>query len=444
MKKIAFFLWIVWVNTTICFAQQTPKIYGKVTDSATSQPIEFANVVLMSEDSAFITGAVTDSLGIYELCSKNINKDTNYIIQITHLGHDKKMVNFKVDGSETITDIQLISNHVSLPDVMITGIRTKVKNRINFNYTFTDQMKDKVNLTSKLLENIPTVFVDCNSTVHIKGSSNILILKNGIELTDNSLVDQIQPGTVKNVEIMYNIPSKYANRNYTAIMNIITRKEKGFNLMADNKTSVDGSMNDTKVNIGFETEKSSLYLFYKQYYRGLTQDTENNLLDKSGVSLADDKYAVTPRKECDNEFFYGYSFQPNKHLQLGIDGYLSLYRERFTEKYNRPSKDMYAVKKEKINTRNYKAYADYKDEKNHLAAEITFHKKPIEDRDTYYIDNNLVLQNEDKELYGAKVDYNRQFDETAILYSGIRYSHQNNKGFFNNRFSGQTEKYHYP
>ena len=208
MKKIIFLLVGIIVNTNISLAQQElHKICGKVSDATTNLPVEFANVVLMKQDSSFVTGAVSDSLGLYEIKSEGIVYGKDYLLQITHLGHEKKIINLNTAKSEYRFNIQLVSNNISLPDVTITGIRTKVKNRINFNYTFTDQMKDKVRLTSRLLENIPTVFVDFNGTVHIKGSSNILILRNGIELTDNSLVDHIQPGTVKNVEIMYNIPS---------------------------------------------------------------------------------------------------------------------------------------------------------------------------------------------------------------------------------------------
>lgn len=443
MNKIALILFGILATANVCYAQEMRKIYGQVTDSTTNQPIEFANVVLLKTDSTFITGVVTDSLGTYELNHKSINKDGGYILQVTHIGYEKKMVTLYHNKAEEAINLLLVSNNISLPNIMISGIRTKVKNRINFNYTFTEQMKERVRLTSKLLENIPTVFVDYNSTVHIKGSSNILILKNGVELTDNSLIDQIQPGSIKNVEIMYNIPSQYANRNYTAIMNIITRKEQGYALMLDNKTAVDGSMNDIKANIGFETEKSSIYLFYKQYYRNLTQDTENKVLDNTGVLLANDRFTIFPRKEYDNEFFYGYSFQPNKKLQVGIDGYLSLYGERFKEKYNRPSQDIYAITKEDINTQNYKGFAVYRDGKNHLTAETSFNKKSIDDYDTYFVDDNHVEQNENQELYGIKVDYNRKFDDNAILYSGVKYSHKDNNGLFNNRFSDLLENYHY-
>ncbi len=442
MKQIALVLFVFFASSSICLAQKQGRITGIVTDSVTNEPIEFANVVLMSEDSTFITGVVTDSLGIYELNSQRINEGADYIIQVTHVCYDKKMVRSYQRGTEGVINLQLTSNNNSLPNIMVTGIRTKVRNRINFNYTFTDQMKEKVRLTSRLLENIPTVFVDCNSTVHIKGSSNILILKNGIELTDNSLVDQIAPESIMNVEIMYNVPSKYANQNYTAVMNITTKKEQGYSLMIDNKTSVDATMNDTKINLGLETEKSSIYLFYKQYYRSLKQYTENKIFDREESLLSNDKYVVSPRKECDNEFFYGYSFQANKRLQVGIDGYLSLYRERFLDRYDLPSQDIYAMKKEKVNTQNYKGYADYKDERNHFIAEISFNRKTIKDNDAYYTDKNLVLQNEDQGIYGIKADYNRKIGESAVLYSGIKFSHKSNEGVYNNRFSDLSENYH--
>ena len=145
---------------------------------------------------------------------------------------------------------------MALDDVLVTAIRTKVKNRLNFKYTFTEQMRNKVKLTSRLLENVPTVFVDCNSNVHIKGSSNILILKNGIELTDNALVDQIRPESVKNVEILFHIPSKYANLNYTDIVNIVTEREQGYSLLVASETSVDATMIDAKVKLGSAAGKA--------------------------------------------------------------------------------------------------------------------------------------------------------------------------------------------
>ena len=440
MKKSILILIGLLINLSFCIAQNQNKVSGHITDSLTKKPIEFVNVVLLNADSTFVCGAVTDSLGYYELSAKNLVEGKTYIIQVTHVYYDRKLVSF-YHGEQTDVSIELTANTTLLDEVVVNGIKTKVRNRLNFTYSFTDQMKENVRLTSRLLENIPTVFVDCNSTVHIKGSSNILILKNGIELTDNSLVDQIQPASVKRVEIMYNIPSQYANLNYTAIMNIITEREQGYSLMVDNKTAVDASMNDTKVNIGYVTEKNSFYLFYKQYYRNLEMKTEDRIFDKGGMLSSEDLYTTSPRKECDNEFFYGYTYQPSSRFQIGVDGYLSLYRERFQNTYENQNTS-FSVLKEAFNTQHYKGYANYKDEKNHLKFEVSFNKKAIDDNDTYFTGNSLIRQNENQEIYGTKLDYNREFDETTTLYSGVKYSHNKTKGLFNNSYTDIAERYH--
>lgn len=439
MKKTIFILVGLLFNLGLCNAQDHGKVSGQVTDAATKEPIEFVNVVMLNADSAFVCGTVTDSLGYYELSAKDMEKDKDYIIQATHVCYDKKTVSYR--GEQTEVSITLIPNTTSLDDVVVAGIKTKVRNRLNFNYSFTDQMKENVKMTSRLLENIPTVFVDFNGTIHIKGSSNILILKNGIELTDNSLVDHIQPGSVKNVEIMYNIPSQYANQNYTAIMNIITEREQGYSVKLDNKTAMDATMNDTKVNLGYGNNKSSFYLFYKQYYRNLEMKSEDKIFDKEETSLPEDLYTTSPRKECDNEFFYGYSYQPSDNFQIGVDGYLSLYRERFLNTYEH-QESPFSVLKETFNTQNYKAYADYKDKKNHLKLEASFNRKKIIDNDAYLTDETIIRQHEDQDIYSLKLDYDLKINESAVLYGGARYSHDKTKALFNDSDSDVSEKYH--
>lgn len=438
MKKTILVLLGILISQGYCMAQVQEKIFGHVTDSATSEPVEFANVMLLRADSTFVCGAVTDSLGYYEFLSRNSEQGENYFIQATHTCYEKELISFLPEQKPEV-DLSLKRNNMALDDVLVTAIRTKVKNRLNFKYTFTEQMRNKVKLTSRLLENVPTVFVDCNSNVHIKGSSNILILKNGIELTDNALVDQIRPESVKNVEILFHIPSKYANLNYTAIMNIVTEKEQGYSLMVDSKTSVDATMNDTKVNLGYAAGKSSIYFFYKQYYRNLRQKNQNRIMSDEGVLLSKDLYTTSPRKECDNEFFYGYSYQPNSKFQLGIDGYYSFYRERFQNEFG--GRTLYSVQKEKFNTQNYKGYVDYNDGKRHLKLELSLNKKKINDNDDYHIDDLLVHQYENQDIYNVKLDYTHKFGESATLYGGVKYSHSRDRVSYNNSLSDLGEKY---
>lgn len=441
MRKNVFLLFLL-LSLNVSFGQEKLAICGHITDTTTNEPVEFVNVALLNSDSIFVAGVVTDSLGKFILNGKDISLGKEYILQATHICYDKQLVRFYFDQTEKTLRMEMSPNNAMISEVNVDGIRTKVRNRLNFEYIVTDKMKENTMRTSKLLENIPTVFVDYNRTIYIKGSSNILILKNGIELTDNALVDQILPETVQKIDIMYNIPSEYANQNYSAIMNIITKRERGFSVLLDNNISFDGEMYDSKVNIGLETEKHSLYLFYKLYYRNLNAVSQNLTKSTTGSVLSDNSYVTKPRKECDNEFFYGYSFHSNENLQLGVDGYLSLYRENNVIKYNNIDAIPFARFKEKYNTQNYMGYVNYTDDLNKIKLNIVYNNIDIKDGDTYNGDANAISQSEYTHTYKAKVSYERKINSASLLYAGLKYSHDNNKGFYFNDLSGISENYH--
>ncbi len=409
---------------------------------STNEPIEFVNVALLNSDSSFVAGVVTDSLGSFRISNRAVSVGKVYIIQATHISYNKEQLRFLLEQPEKTLDIKLSTNSTMLSEVNVTGIRTKVRNRLNFEYTVTDKMKEHAMRTSKLLENVPTVFVDYNHTIHIKGSSNILILKNGIELTDNSLVDQIPPETVEKIEIKYNIPSEYANQNYSAIMNIITKRNRGFAVLLDDNLTFDGEMYDSKENLGLETEKHSLYFFHKLYYRNLKSMSQDLTKSTDGSVQSNNSYVTEPGKECDNEFFYGYSFHSSKKLQIGVDGYLSLYRENKVTKYDDIDAMPYARYKEKFNNQNYKGYINYTNDKDQIKFDITYNNTHVDDRDTYHEDVNTVNQSEYAYTYGAKINYERKISPAAVLYAGLRYSHVKNKGTYFNSFSNINENYH--
>lgn len=70
MKKSILILVGLLVNLSFGLAQSQNKVFGHVTDSLTQEPVEFVNVVLLNADSAFVCGAVTDSLGYLSLVQR--------------------------------------------------------------------------------------------------------------------------------------------------------------------------------------------------------------------------------------------------------------------------------------------------------------------------------------------------------------------------------------
>ena len=83
MKKSILILIGFLINLSFCIAQNQDKVSGHIIDSLTKKPIEFVNVVLLNADSTFVCGAVTDSLGYYELSAKNLVEGKTYIIEPT-------------------------------------------------------------------------------------------------------------------------------------------------------------------------------------------------------------------------------------------------------------------------------------------------------------------------------------------------------------------------
>ncbi len=433
MKGIIIITLFLNFSISFCYGQNTNSIHGNIIDRTTNIPIEYANVTYLKNDSSFLKGTVTDSTGYFFFEIEPNQMDRDYILQITHINYDKKLERVHINGNSKVT-IPLEPKYNSLSEVEIIGIQTKTKNRLNLEYTISDKLREESMRASQLLENIPTVFVDYNQNVFIKGSSRILILRNGIELPSNSIIDQIPPSTIKKVEILHTIPSKYANKNYTAIMNIITKRESNISLLLDNNSSFDGKMYDAKVNLSIDTQRHSFYTFYKLYYRNFLEknSVRNNYTSREAVQSDTTLFFRTkPRKESDNEFFYGYSFQPNDKLTLGVDGYLSFYREKFHSVYDNEKRTKYANFKESFNTQNYKGYVNYRDSLNRIQGIVSFNHIKVNDDFVYFNDNEKEEKQEEKrKTFSAQLDYRRIIKDNISVTAGAEYSYVKNQEYY--------------
>lgn len=192
MKLNVYILLFLLLCTGFCNAQNMISVSGNLHDRKTNEPVDYANVACLKTDSTFLKGSVSDSLGYFKLDMEGAPKQEYYILQITHLNYEKKFVNIRLSDNSAHT-IKLEPNSNSLSEVLVLDTQTKVKNKLNVEYKVSDRLREKSLRASQLLENIPTVFVDYNQNVYIKGSSRILILRNGKELYLALLVSKYVP-----------------------------------------------------------------------------------------------------------------------------------------------------------------------------------------------------------------------------------------------------------
>ena len=248
LKKYFVFLFLILMPLMV-HAQPSVSISGRILDAHTHRPIEFVNVALLGPDSTFLSGVVSDSLGNFSLSTGNYKSGEKYILKITHLCYIKQTM---TTGLADNICVNLLPNGYTLSQVNVRAIRTKVRNRQNLEYLVTDEMRKKCDLTSEILERIPSVFVDVNSNVYVKGSSNVLILKDGVKISHQSLLDLIPSGSVQKVIVSYHVPSRYANENYTAVINLITKRIDGMAIQFKPKVSFDKSWYDSKLHLNLE------------------------------------------------------------------------------------------------------------------------------------------------------------------------------------------------
>jgi len=229
MKKILYLTFFLITNYFIC-AQTNFKnsISGKVFDQSEKVPLEYSNVILFKQsDSSQINGTVTDKKGIFKISSI---PPGNYYIKISFMGYEQKIINNLNITASTNLDLAttyLKAETFSTEDVVVSSDRAPVsyqidKKVINVGGQLTSLSGNAVDV----LENVPSVTVDIEGNVSLRGSSNFTVLIDGKPsiLDGSEALQQIPASSIENIEIITNPSAKYDPEGTAGIINIITKK----------------------------------------------------------------------------------------------------------------------------------------------------------------------------------------------------------------------------
>jgi outer membrane receptor protein involved in Fe transport len=203
-------------------------IYGKVFDSATKHTIEYANIVVFSlKDSSMVTGGVTNSEGFFNL---SIDRPGEFRVEVRFIGYDTEVIqtsirppNFNVDLGE----IQIHPTAVLLENVVVEGNRAPVTYEIDKKVISPDQMQTVISgNAADVLANVPSVQVDVEGNVSLRGSQNFTVLIDGRPslMDPQDALQQISAASIDKIEIITNPTAKYDAQGTAGIINIILKK----------------------------------------------------------------------------------------------------------------------------------------------------------------------------------------------------------------------------
>ncbi|MFT6867872.1 MAG: hypothetical protein ACJA08_002717, partial [Cyclobacteriaceae bacterium] len=197
------------------FAQNKSMITGLVLEQESGMPLEYATIsVLKSVDAALVTGGITDSRGGFAI----VVAPGQYKVTIQFVTYESLTIpNVKVEqGKSTpLGNIQLKTDTEELGEVIVEGERTQME--LNLDKKVYNVGKDLSNLggsASDILSNLPSVTVDIEGNVELRGSSNVRVLIDGkpsglVGLSSTDALRQLQGNLIESVEIMTNPSARY-------------------------------------------------------------------------------------------------------------------------------------------------------------------------------------------------------------------------------------------
>ncbi len=205
------------------------EITGKVIDNDTKQPLEYATVVLTSIKNKKISGGLTDKNGNF-----NIEVITGmYNVSIEFISFKTYKINSTTIASNTnLGTISLVADSESLDEVEIIAEKTTVEIRLDKKiYNVGKDLTVRGGTVSDVLDNVPSVSVDVEGNVALRGNDNVRILINGkpsglVGLNSTDALRQLPADAIEKVEVITSPSARYDAEGTAGILNIILRRSK--------------------------------------------------------------------------------------------------------------------------------------------------------------------------------------------------------------------------
>lgn len=222
--------------TTAGFSSSPESIIaGTIKDGATGQPLEFAQAALMKADSSLITGSISDASGQFQFSTAETG---TFLMRVSYIGYENvwQPVNLQ-HGENQLGTLVMAPASSQLKGVEISAgaliARTDGEKRI---FSVENMTVAEGGTALQVLETLPSVQVDNEGNLTLRGSGNILILVDGKPTSssgeDASVILQQYPASlIKEVELITNPSARYDAEGVGGIINIVLKQKKapGFN-----------------------------------------------------------------------------------------------------------------------------------------------------------------------------------------------------------------------
>lgn len=289
-------------------------VSGRVVESTSGQPVEFATVMLVdTRDSTQIGGTTTDMNGRFELQSPT----PEFYAEISFIGYQTlRVTDFATGGDEIdLGLIELSAQGQTLEEVTVRAEKSTTEFRLDKRvFNVGKDLSSTGASALDVLNNVPSVAVSIEGDIRLRGSGGVQILVNGkpsvIAAEQGNILGTLTADMIESVEVITNPSAKYDAEGTSGIINIVLKKEerKGLNGAVSVNTGVPDN-HSVGLSLNRRTEKFNLFSQLGVGYRELPEDQRNinrNLV--SGTSV------LSEGEEFRNEQFYNIVLGTDYHI----------------------------------------------------------------------------------------------------------------------------------
>jgi len=249
-------------------------VSGKVIDGTNAEPVAFATVALIKKSDNQIAKAIqTDIQGSFKLDNVAYGR---YLLRITFVGYATIIKDsIAVNANHKTISFGVLKMHAGksslLNEVSVRSKKSSIQLGIDRKVFAVDQsLVSEGGSATDLLANVPSVQVDVDGNVNLRGSSNVRILIDGKPSliaggTVSDILQSIPASAIETIELITNPSSKYDPEGQSGIINIVLKKNKSLGFTGNASVSV-GTLNafNSNISLAYQHKKVNIYGNYSR------------------------------------------------------------------------------------------------------------------------------------------------------------------------------------
>ena len=294
-----------------------PSVRGNLVDEQNT-PVPFTTVALhRSSDSTLVAGVAADEAGTFSIPAKT----GQYYLKISGVSYLSKVISpVRVANSDVLMGTLVLKNSAQrLAEVVVQGEKSQME--LALDKKIFNVGKDLANAGgtgSDILRNIPSVSVDVEGNVSLRGSNSVRILIDGkasglVSFKGGAGLQQLQGSQIERVEVITNPSARYEAEGMGGIINIILKKERqeGFNSSVDLITGYPGNFG-VAANLNYRRKNLNFFVNYTIAYR--SRPGRSSLYQEV---YRNDSTFITRQTSANRQKVL------NNNIQTGIDYYIN-------------------------------------------------------------------------------------------------------------------------